>query len=715
MTTCSLESIDECFLGPARSARNTPVNRHFRCIGGQCVQHKYVNTRKISFDHMTLFKQTEDEIIQQIGEYLTNVATLLYHTWDTQTTTRTLKEEDDLPLRSLVILLLNRCAVNLVTFLSKQAGDLVLQPILVSISIGWICHWKKAFQGPQDRQYHQHIRNPWLTLFSLRDAIQRMIHLASLVRCIPRYYTQLTELTYVSDTKELALDKLTIDRRPSSTIFLVEETITGILSIVTSGRLHPNGSALATSFIIPKYDTSHGYLYAYFADTNRSMMCTASTQLITSLLSFALPDQTFGIDTGPAHVWSVFISGETYYEIETTRFNAQTFSAAGCIAQFQLTNPKPRTSTPYVYAPHNNPLESRVLTLCRKALRLEGPEIDIFPYGPHRSTKVYTLPVERVERRGDDRIRIVFAPCTKRERKLFQWEMVTKLLAQACNIVEADDGKEHTNPFEADGMERAYRTIYTDSHRTLDLLFLSNKHIDRVFHLYSELTTHLEKSIYTGIYSTPQTTSTREITSMMFNNLAITILDPPPSHLVIYGTRILPDDVQIALHTFLSGFRWDSISTLPDGDIRVELDITTHWHELGTIIDRLDPRIRVEIKRSPLTEYHIIHNDMLTHTTKGERLNKVYHKYSISDLLSYEWYLFFTYESTEHHGIIRHMVEEFEKNAIACTDCRQKRITELGSAQSQFLYLKGLDLQYNRRSNVRKRSSRSLEDKHTVV
>lgn len=378
---CSVsEDMDTCYLWFAEKDPQKKVPRYYTCD-----EKKNCDTRSYAVTDYTSYKRHKKKIFDKyfniIGEFaqlydenelliLANIESTIdsmfrsmFDTWHTHTTLRSLEEEQYIPLATLGILMLNRCAIRIVSCL-VQYNEFVLVPAMVSICIGWSMCIKEKFQLTSDtKQYDNQNMQPYTELFDLMSSFKNLVRLVAMFRGTSEYTVDNTCICTTKNDKDWKDHVFSKDAKKIQKQVLVDRMV----CVFSSGRLCPDAEKIADMYIIPKYNDNYGYLYPYFSTQNgksNEMMCQASTTLILTILYavYGATDGNIGAVSYPNHILPVlFKPDNTYVVIESTWFTAEQFGPIGMKYTIELSDVQKIKHKPYIYQPKSGIEASHIL------------------------------------------------------------------------------------------------------------------------------------------------------------------------------------------------------------------------------------------------------------------------------------------------------------------------------------------------------------------
>ena len=730
--------MDRCFIAEALEVGDhTPVARHLEFRDNECkpaLPDDPVPQTVLSRVFWSILTPSEQGSLANLEALMLHMTQELQTIWLDHTSSRTLEEEIERPLHAMAIVALNRCAINLVEYLMPLRG-FRLQPLLVSVCIGWASHTKRALQG-RARMYQPLAHKPWTALHrDLPASIDRVVELVALLRFA-----------------SVRLDRLEAIRRddasgqwvgtpPTPVRMAPADAVQGIVNVLvcllSSGRLTADGNRIAPAYIIPKYNISSGYLYKYFAGINREMMCQASTTLVASLLSTTFRDEAFGVETMPGHIYAVLLSsdGTTYTPIETTVFNAEAYASIGSRYVYNFARHRRRRGQPYVYIPRGLlqdtlthvawAMDHRLATTIRLAL----PE---FPYDQpgdnSRSTEV-SLGVVAVVCSADT-VTVQFAHGTRSEvLHLFLRRCVHEYLAGSRDIVPVGYGADASrteNRFYTTNCAETY-TAYADSetYRVSIRNMVGTVTLGRLVGLAGEYRlalVHTTMTVHTGVKQRPSASTTTGISSAILHNMVVTVTGDlhGRGQVVLHDTDSIPvrmrDDPElIAIRHTLATM---AVRNLPSSSTVVLIRTDVSKDDVSRVVTRFnrwrqDRYLSASIEAVFIPETtagdsqwfsrDIVCRHAPLHMDNNFGDNNTTRR-SISDLVSYEWWEALTNMSSSlENNAVRTMLDDLPVVGTRCRACRQKRVHGMrGVAHSRFTWLSRLSRPAQRRGVRRK-------------
>lgn len=710
---CDPSILDDCFIKNS----STSKHRHYKCVNRVsenkhvCVPQQMEQPRsQIELIIQSEFSMMEKNVLLRLQSYIINLSEKLYLIWKEHTSERTILEEQQLPLASLAILMINRCATNLTGFIMSQE-QFKMEPLFVSLFVGWSMYWKQLLQGPADKRVRTYIRSPWAVLLDLSKSINRILKLVSLLR-YTRDHIDIMEQIYYESNKWKHNGGET-SRTPDRE-FHIQTMINVLVSILANGRLTENGEKIASSFTIPKYDVSNGYLYMYFSDRYRSMMCQASTTLVATLLSCTFPDDMFGVDLSPGHIFVAYVKNNVYYPIESTMFNTEGYASIGKRFEYHLDIYLPLVKTPYVYIPdesfENNTIEIVRAQMARKSipeLRIMTEVDDVFPYGSKKEYR-YDIPLESVQYMDQNTILLKFQKdTTTRLLKLFEFQFILKHMAKKYRMIPvgySSDKNSIRNPFFNPSIYD-YQESFAIQHNTVEKVTTMTFQYPIPFEFRLDLDRIIQNrngSVYTGTFSRPAATGTNGITSSILFNLVLSITTTPSKKSVRLSNPGSIKTMDQNLIETLNLIENLSVNVTNRGDLVFQLgigsmDISKHVEESDDFLLRTtDGRSRMTlIEHSNTDSDNVFMNKV--HPYPLRMSNIIYDEYTVSEVVSYEWYVCIVSQSLDN-SYVRSLFDKFETTSHNCSSCYQKKIHSMGSVlETYFPYLNILSKETNRK------------------
>jgi hypothetical protein len=692
---CTTDAVDQCFL----ASTNDRATRHHLCVKNpkssvyNCQEFIHKKPDTIVFTGLSTFSNDEKLVMEDLETYMNNMCMLLYNEWINKTKTRTKREEVQVPLSSLVIILINRCAVNLIGFMYTKT-NFKLQPIFISVFIGWFLHWKKKFQDKQSKRSQHYLRSPWLAInYDLYNVMKRIVKLASLMRFVPNNIEYLETVRYIEEDGEWTCTKGK-ERSDPIVHTKVQQTIDVFVRITSSGRVHENGDVIVGDYTIPAYSTDYGLLYAYFKNVDRKMMCMASSILTSSMLNFSLTEETFGTHSYPGHIYTVYIKNQKFHKIETTLLNEGGFTSVGNRYNYILGPGEPIHTKTYAYIPNDNvqwTVNGAISSIAKVVFGI-GDKSDIFP-SSDRTERPYVIPIQQLipdYRKGT--LTFEFNPAaSEKEMKTFNWNFIHKYMATKFNLV----------PNEYHNFKRAKSNVYYDKHSSvtayrIDILFEKdikriiitlNDHEDLrvVYMAYNDMLPAMMQPsvIYIGTKVYPDAGNTIDVTTETLHNFILDIIGPNiDGHVVILTDKNTHNTDLRHIGSFIQGELTDCKF---DGQSKYSIRHgTKNITQLKLNIERLNTKLL----RSNVTYEPLIETESSTIGWKAENgKNIIYDKYQVSDLIRYDWYALFLTIGMRNNNL-NSLLSQFATDAITCTNCEGKRIMKAHDIVNNFHYLK---------------------------
>jgi hypothetical protein len=697
---CNPLIVDECFVRSGLEDMSLQTTRHFQCTRatpdhnekctekGPCHVCKPLSVvrrtekKERVFDLCANYSQymdsDETNAMYDISGWLTDMDRKLFQIWQEQTEKRSLSDEQERPLSSMAIIAINQCAVNLVAGINAIPSVFPMRALFVSCCIGWTVFWKKIFQDTTpDGLYPAYIKAPWETITDLYRAFQRILKLVALVRHRHIHPTgdvvdSITMWTSSSETTAQELDRHTH----------VQRGIDTLVHILASGRVSTNGEMIVGNYVIPRYHRRNGNLYMYFRDRDREMMCQASTALVSSLLACTLPFERFGTHSIPGHIYVVWMYDEVYVQIETTMFNAETYSELGVSYTYTLPPPHPVSNIPYIYLDRESDDATSILYALDSEDNVEvlsgySTVSAIFPFTDSVPIVCKGIPLLQIHLQSDVTLRFEF-PTTITSIALwaFHRHYIVRYLMRKLSIVPVGEVMA--------GFKEAYEWTIANHHIDITVGIDPSITISEIVDVLMPLMSQTNEPIVlrTGILREPLVPTTRGVAASIMRNVVVHFTQTPSS-----------GDVTVDMQSYMAkktkGRSWARVKAIIAAlkmrsnkhvnDRKGNFSFRLDTEDASDLVEELDTILLREtdgLSRAMLTPkdpYGEILDDRVVDIPHIRPSNLIAGRHSVSQLIAYQWYYGISVMGLSDVSI-RQNLETFEQSARECDTCIQQTI-----------------------------------------
>ena len=317
---------ENCFLKQGKSQPDHKIQRYVKCVESTCTVANPLPLPMIKDTHCGVAvcpdQPYRDAIQRRLRELMDQI-----QRWSRTQTPRSYQEELRSPLACQLMILLNQCAVAIMNFIQTMA-DNRLRPILASVILGWVVHFKIILQNDLDPRHEDFIFEPWTILQHLSQAFSKV---------------------YVHMDRFLSY-------RQSCVTFEVDEMVMAIAMYLSQGKMVIDAKLDYNDCIVPNYDDNgHRYLYKYMTshkDEDRIMHSNAATTLVYSILHHTIHDLVEGVGTHRIHerTMPVIFRGPMFQTIEVTAFHREHYRNMGTNTLYQqVIHRQKRIATPIIY------------------------------------------------------------------------------------------------------------------------------------------------------------------------------------------------------------------------------------------------------------------------------------------------------------------------------------------------------------------------------
>jgi len=720
---CDPHVPDSCFIRAGQDNSHDPVVRHYQCVPpardtcskGDDYVCKPLDVVRLGpsgqrfplcMDFTQHITPEEAASLRRISDWLEVLDRQLYIIWKDQTERRSVEDEKRLPLASMAILLINQCAVNLTERILNLPPGFPMRALFVSTCIGWAMFWKTLFQGSaRTKRYRSYIRAPWETIGDLHTAFRSILKLVDLVRHVHNH----PERAVVETIGAWVSQGGASDDPHGCNI---QRAVNSLIHLLASGRLSDNGDQIAPEFVIPRYNTRNGHLYMYFRDRDREMMCAASTSLIASLLACMMPEEIFGANVDPGHIYVAWVHDGQYTPIETTICNADVYGTIGVSYTYRLPPSRPIVTTPYIYLPMDDLDEyarvSYALDSGDNTRVLAGHRIvsEQFPFTNGTTLLCGGIPVMQLQLLHDSTVLRIEFPSSMTPRALLAFERhyIIRYLGRKLSILPVGHDKVDfiTNQTVT---PNAYTTTATNNQH-IEIMAHDPATLFQIVDAMASIILHMHDPIMvrSGIQTIPLHQTIEDVSSAVLHNIVVGFIQTPSSGSVeVTMKSYLQEGTKpkgrswARVKNILSTLKTHSIEHTNDRDGSFMYILGIDDHSSRQLADELDTILMQETMGRSRASYMegIPYTDILDDRVDARLLradNLVDRQHSVSHLLAYQWY--YGISTMKVSDVERGLLDQFEQTARKCTTCMQNTIINLRPVlleHAHYLDLLGLD------------------------
>ena len=324
-TVFECQARENCFLKQSKSTPTLPIHRYMTCHDSKCVADDIHTVPHSKASYCGLPVGCPDNAYRQSIQGKLWELMRCVQEWSLAQTPRSYNDEFQVPLQCLVMIVINLCAVTLMNYIQRMTEN-HLRPILASVIVGWLIHFKTFLQHDTTRRHEQHLFEPWTMVLQLSKAFDKVYE---------------------------HMDRFVLFRNSCHDGFTVGDMVDAIVSYLSSGRMTPDSDKYPDC-VIPKYGVQTGYLYEYMMGKrpeDRIMHCNAATTLVSAILSHTIRDLVVGIGTHtlPNHIVPVIIYDDEYCILEATHFTEKGRPMGARYVSERSVYMTPRTSQSVLY------------------------------------------------------------------------------------------------------------------------------------------------------------------------------------------------------------------------------------------------------------------------------------------------------------------------------------------------------------------------------